>query len=489
MGEPGDGDLRSPEGRRSALRSRATAALGWALAALLAGAGPLAAAQEPPAEREPEPPADSATGAPAEPAEPSPERHGLRFRVEAKAAYRDSEALRLPSPYPFTPEMLPVGATQAWLETVDPGEHFEIPVLTFWVDGAWGESLAARAKVDVIDLWDRNPTSSDKEVDVDELWLRFGRDGRTVESTSAYLKLGKFPKFERQEDRHLESYGLVSTAFNRFEDQGLELGLQLGRHLYLRGSYTQGNPLFYRDPNALAGDHGTPELEPGKVNPVPELATGFPVLYDAEVEELDAGEPETGAGIGLRFGGAEQRWRLDLLAWGYRRDLADTVDLEGTFYGGDLDLLNGPGNAFGLPIRGREKQEVGGNLAFEVGGLSFFAQYVDQEVAGMKRVGYEGELAWRIELPLVWAVAERQLFPFIAPAVRYSELDPEFEGGSPKFPAPSVRWDWTKLDYGLRLGIVEGIDLTVEYADNTLTLLNGREVSEDELLATLRWRM
>jgi hypothetical protein len=122
-------------------------------------------------------------------------------------------------------------------------------------------------------------------------------------------------------------------------------------------------------------------------------------------------------------------------------------------------------------------------------GLSFFAQVVDQEVAGMKRTGYEGELAWRVELPLVWAVAERQLFPYIAPAVRYSELDPEFEGGSPKFPAPSVRWDWVKLDYGIRLGLVEGIDLTVEFADNTFTLLNGREVSEDELLATLRWRM
>ena len=32
------------------------------------------------------------------------------------------------------------------------------------------------------------------------------------------------PKFERQNDRHLESYGLVSTAFNRFEDFGVEAG-------------------------------------------------------------------------------------------------------------------------------------------------------------------------------------------------------------------------------------------------------------------------
>ncbi|QQR73775.1 MAG: hypothetical protein IPJ17_20275 [Holophagales bacterium] len=124
-----------------------------------------------------------------------------------------------------------------------------------------------------------------------------------------------------------------------------------------------------------------------------------------------------------------------------------------------------------------------------MGGLSFFGQVVDQRLAGMKRFGYEGELAWRIELPLAFAVAERQLFPYLAPAVRYSKLEPEFAGGSAQFPAPSVRWDWEKLDYGLRLGIVDGVDLTVEFSDNTLTLLNGRELSEDELLATLRWRM
>ena len=34
--------------------------------------------------------------------------------------------------------------------------------------------------------------------------------------------------------------------------------MDLGRHVYVKVSATQGNPVFIRDPNALAGDNGTP---------------------------------------------------------------------------------------------------------------------------------------------------------------------------------------------------------------------------------------
>ncbi|HYG64928.1 MAG TPA: hypothetical protein VEL74_20265, partial [Thermoanaerobaculia bacterium] len=185
---------------------------------------------------------------------------------------------------------------------------------------------------------------------------------------------------------------------------------------------------------------------------------------------------------------------IDLLAWGYRRQLAETVELEGTFYGGDLDLLRGPGNGPILPISGDDKEEVGANVWLYLGGLTFFGQYVDQELAGLPRTGIEGEMAWRFELPLVWTIGEQQLFTFIQPAVRYSKIDNGFENvprsaTAPGTPAPSLAWDWEKIDAGVRAGVIPGVDLTVEYADNRFILGSGAEEDNNEFLATLRWRM
>lgn len=417
-----------------------------------------------------------------------------RLGFEIKSNFRDSDSNTFRSPFPFTPALVPVGRDRVLLETVDSGRHFEVSNLTLFLDTDWGPRFRAHGKIDLIDRYDRNPTSSDKEVDVDELWLRFGRETEPAilpERAGAYLKFGKFAHFERQDDRHLESYGLVSTAFNRFEDEGLEVGLDFGRHLYLKASYTQGNPVFIRDPNALAGDNGTPAFE--ELPPDPELWSGVVILYDAEVESPDFDQPEVGAGLGVRFGDEAGRRGVDFLLWGCRRELADTVDLHGTFYGGDLDLLDGPQlpppfPPASLPLRGDQKSEVGANVWVYFEGLSFFGQYVDQEIAGMTRTGYEGELAWKFDLPLVWGIAGRQLFPSIAPAVRYSRLDPDFDGGGP-FPAPSVRWEWTKIDAGLRLGVIDGLDATVEYADHSFFVpALGQSHSNNELLVTLRFR-
>jgi|CXWL01.1.fsa_nt_gi hypothetical protein len=412
----------------------------------------------------------------------------LELSAEAKAHFRSSDENRFPSPF-FPP------AAGVFQETVSPGEHFEVSTLTLFADLTWGENLAGHAKVDIVDLYDRNPTSEDRQVDADEVWLRFGRETEPAivpERPGLYLKVGKMPKFERQDDRHLESYGLVSTAFNRFEDAGVELGIDLGRHFYLKATATQGNPVFLRDPNALAGDNGTP----GRVAlPVGnDLGSGFPIFYDAEIEGLDVdGELETGAGLGFRLGDETGDRGLDVMVWGYQRTLAQTVKLEGTIYGGDLDLLDGPSGQEGSPsLHGDDKQEVGANLWLYLRGLTVFAQYVDQELAGLPRVGYEGEVAWSFELPLRWAVGGSQLFPFLQPAVRYSKIDNDFvnRGGGPgrSFPAPSVQWDWEKFDLGFRLGIVDGIDLTVEYAANRMTTARG-EIDNDELLTTLRWSM
>ena len=55
-------------------------------------------------------------------------------------------------------------------------------------------------------------------------------------------------------------------------------------------------------------------------------------------------------------------------------------------------------------------------------------------------------------------------------------------------PAPSFAWDWEKIDVGVRLTVVAGIDVTAEYALNDFTLASGKVLSHDELLVTLRWR-
>lgn len=413
-------------------------------------------------------------------------RPRLRWGLEAKTNFRDSDENRFPVPFGALPEQL---RTE---QTVNAGQHLEISAVTLLLDADWGDGLAAHGKIDFIDLYDRNPTSTDKKVDVDEAWIRFGveTDPAVLAPRSGlYLKVGKFSKFERQDDRHLESYGLVSTAFNRFEDTGAELGVSLGRHVYAKFSATQGNPVFMRDPNALAGDNGTPELL--RENPNPQLGSGIVILYDAEVEDLDLdGDLELGGGLGVRFADEAGRNGVDALVWAYQRTLADTVELEGTFYGGDLDLLNGPFDPprFSLAIEGDEKQEVGANLWLYLGGFSFFAQYVDQDLAGLPRTGLEAEASWRFDLPLWIAIGERQLFPWIAPSVRWSKLDNDFRNPPAGTPAPSLSWDWEKLDAGLRFGIFQGIDLTVEHADNSFILGNGAERENNELLATLRWR-
>jgi hypothetical protein len=428
-------------------------------------------------EAEPEPASD--------PAKPR-----LEWGLEAKANFRRSEPNRFPVPFPFSPSMLPVGQTRGFEETVNAGSHIELSDATLYLDGIWSDDLRAHLKVDLISLYERNPTSTGVRTNVDEAWIRLGREAGhalLAPRSGVYAKIGKFPKFERQNDRRLESYGLVSTAFNRIEDIGLELGADIGPHVYVKGSLTAGNPVFLRDPNALAGDNGTPALR--QPNPDPVLKSGVVILYDARVQDLDTdGNPQVGLGLGWRTADAEGRNGIDVLAWGRRRKMATTVEIEGSFYGGDLDLLNGPGDLFRFPVKNDTKREAGANLWLYLGSFCFFGQYVDQDLAGLPRTGIEGEVAYTFDLPLVWSLGERQLFPSIAPAVRYSMLDNKFLAPA-QTPSPSFAWDWRKIDAGVRLGIVGSTDLTLEYADNDFVLRSGAHRNNNEYLATLRWRI
>jgi hypothetical protein len=414
-----------------------------------------------------------------------PEPKFFEFHGEFKAHYRWSEDSQFPVRFPFPPEFIPRGQTSVFLRTVSPESSAEISAFNLIVDVTPAESIRGRFRLAVVDLYNRNPTSTDQTVNLKEAWMSFGRRTEFLDDaarTHFYLLFGKAPKFERQPDRNLESYGLVSTAFNRFEDVQLQLGGNFGEHLYWRAQVSSGNPVFFRDPNALAGDNGNDDLH--FPNPELHLNSGFPILYDAETEDVSFGEAEVGGGLGVRFQSEDRTKGVDVLAFYYQRDLAERVDLRGTFYGGDLDLLDGTGG-IALPIRGNDKQEFGGNVEFRWGPLRAFFQGVHQEIAGLKRDGYEVEVLFRSSLPLAYSAGGRQLFTFLQPVVRISFIDNDFRA-DPLFAAPSVQWDWKKYDVGVRLGIIQGVDVTAEYSFHDVTA--ARPVNVDEFLTTLRVR-
>jgi hypothetical protein len=414
-----------------------------------------------------------------------PEDRLFEFHGEFKAHYRWSEDTQFPLRFPFPPDFIPPGQTSIFLRTVSPGSSAEVSAFNLIVDITPAESITARLRLAVIDLYNRNPTSTDQTVNLKEAWIQFGRRTeflQDVEGSHLYALFGKAPKFERQPDRNLESYGLVSTAFNRFEDMQLQIGGNLTEHFYWRAQVSNGNPVFFRDPNALAGDNGNDDFR--FPNPQIHLNSGFPILYDAEVEDVSFGEAELGGGVGIRFQSEDQSKGIDLLGFYYQRELADTVDLRGTFYGGDLDLLDGTAG-IGLPISGNDKEEFGGNIEFRWANLRAFFQGVHQEMAGLERDGYEVEVLFRSSLPLAYSAGGRQLFTFIQPVFRFSMLDNDFVA-DPLFVAPSTQWDWKKYDVGIRIGIIQGVDITAEYAFHDITA--ARPVNLDEFLTTLRVR-
>ncbi|MEM7360444.1 MAG: hypothetical protein AAF431_15210 [Pseudomonadota bacterium] len=408
----------------------------------------------------------------------------LDLRVEAKANYRDSQQAKFPVGFPFAPVALPPGASNAFIETVEQGEHGEVSLIS--VAGKWrlAKSWQVQFKVDAVDLYDRNPTSGDNKIDLDAFFVRYGEAFGATKipaQNSFYGQIGKFKKFEQQRERRTESYGVVSTAFNRFEDSGLEAGFDLASGFYGRLTYTTGNPVFIRDANALAGDNGTEEFRvPPNANPNPDLKSGIVMLYDAEIEDFDlSSDPELGVGFGYRWNSADQKHKLDVLAYHYQRDLAETRELTGTFYGGDLDLFDlsevPGGENVRLPFSGNDKTESGLTAWYYAGDFSLFAQYVEQDLANLDRDGFEVELSYVFDWPVV-----------VTPVVRYSKLNNNFS--SPRaFPTPSLQWDWRRVDYAVNLDFTDNIRLILEYANNEV-LRAGRWEDQNELLLTLRWQ-
>jgi hypothetical protein len=362
----------------------------------------------------------------------------FRLRAEIKVNARDSHDLSVPVagtglPFPVV------------LRTADAHGSLEIQNVMLAAEADLTPDVSARASIHFLDLYNRNPTSNDDRVFVREAWIRFGKKYdvlKPVPGTSLYLQIGKAPRFTKQLDRRLESYGLWGTAVGRFEEVGAEIGGTLGRWIYFRGAVASPNPLFFRDPNALAGDNGTPERTPTSTVPVV-YQSGFPILYDAKSNDVNFhGTFQYGGGVGVRvLGGEEDRDGIDLLGWAFTRSLADHVPIRGSFYSGDLELLRGVG--IPLPTVGREKTEWGANLEARFAGLNLFAQYVHQKVAGFVRKGEEAELAWRIPLNGVFVSGDTPVLNWIAPTVRFSHI-----GNDIPLPAgfvdPSMTWSWYK---------------------------------------------
>jgi hypothetical protein len=391
-------------------------------------------------------------------------------KVEIRADYRWSDDEEHPVGFPFDP---PQSET-----TPDAGPNVELNVANVQLDLGYGTLFAARAKMHAIDKDRRNPTSTDRKVDADELWLRIGPNPEFLErpeGTSFFLQAGKFPKMERQPIRLLESYGLASTSFNRFEDVQVLAGGSVGRNLYWRVQAANGNPLFMRDPNALAGDNGNSR----------KLGTGFPILYNAETEDhfLKNDHLQLGEALGYRWQSQDETLGFDLIAFHYQRELAKTQKLTGTIYGGDLDLLlvdEVPGvPPVGLPTTGKDKEEYGARLYSEWQAATLIAQFTKQQVAGLRRDGWEVETGY--SFPLHLGPIES-----IQPAIRVSNLDNHFLAPL-TFPAPSLRWDWTKYDAGVRIGLSHGLDVTAEY---TTSHVGSRlPLHRQEALVTVRWRV
>ena len=409
-------------------------------------------------------------------------------KLEIRTNYRDSHEERFPLKFLFPDGFLPVGQTVGFEQTVDGGHHLELSVVDLHLDLGYGKNFLAHAKLRGVDKYKQNPTSSDRKLDADELYLRFGQKPEVLarpEGTSVFFQIGKAPKMERQPVRLLESYGLASTAFSRLEDIQAMAGGTFGRNVYWRFQASSGNPMFFRDTNALAGDNGIPALL--QKNPDPRYKSGFPILYNAKVTSfsLKSDHLQLGEGAGYRWQRDDESAGFDVLLFHYRRMMADHVTLFGTFYGGDLDLLTDPFNN-GPPFVGRTKEETGGRLYAEWGGLTTNAQFTKQDIAGLRRQGWELETGYEFRFRGGPGAAIGLLFPSIQPSLRFSGLENRFRGPA-EFVAPSIWWNWIKFDYGVRIGLTRYSDVTVERAKHNVAA--PRKLNLDETLVTWRIRV
>jgi hypothetical protein len=108
-------------------------------------------------------------------------------------------------------------------------------------------------------------------------------------------------------------------------------------------------------------------------------------------------------------------------------------------------------------------------------------------VAGMHRSGAEGEFGYKFDWAGGPSIGGESLLQSIQPAVRWSELHYGFKGNGALYPAPSIWWNWTKIDAGIRIAFARHVDLTIERARNNIGA--PKKIHPDETLATVRIRI
>src|SRR6187549_223410 len=140
-----------------------------------------------------------------EPAPVAPEPEGFAFGGEIKAGYRWSQAQ----------ESSIFGANNqvvGFMRTPDPGHSIEIQHLGLTGEGFITSGVFAKFEVRFLDLYNRNPTSTDAVVFVRQAFVRFGDKPELlsgVKGGRAYALAGMAPRFSKQVTRHMESYGLL----------------------------------------------------------------------------------------------------------------------------------------------------------------------------------------------------------------------------------------------------------------------------------------
>ena len=337
------------------------------------------------------------------------------------------------------------------LETVSPHTSAEISNIELVAEGDLTPDILARVVLHFLDLYNRNPTSTPTASSCARPVLRFGTKWEALKEmpgTTVYLGLGKAPRFSKQIHAAARKLRPVGHGREPLRGDGGRSG-RLVRAACLLARERDGRHArsIFRDPNALAGDNGTPERTVGSTVPVV-YGSGIPILYDTMETDVNfSGRFQLGGGVGLRFNwGESRRDGVDLLGWYFRRDLAPYVALRGTFYSGDLEVLEGFNNP--LPFHGTEKYEYGVNLEARFGPVHLFGQGVKQSIAGLEREGYEVEASVRIALPGLFASGDQSVVNWIEPAVRVSYIDNLFDLPA-GFVAPSFGWDWRNHDFRL----------------------------------------